>query len=188
MSHFTMMNFQFYVDLSLRKRMALSADEAPPGRRVVVTQTIGGHDWLLPLALGDVLAIPPPVLRGEALVEHARALAAEFGADTVLAGTPDQLMETTRSLAPRKDVTLLAVGRVLTSSESRTLARFASAAVNTGVLVWGHEELWGESFIAATRERDPRAAARGAARSQPGAPVGAAEWRAEGQGNGATTV
>jgi hypothetical protein len=96
---------------------------------------------------------PPPALRGKEAIQHVRSLAKQIGGQAVIAGTPEQLLATVEGVERAEDLLLLAIDRVLSARESRALSRASLAAVNSGILVWGHEELWPESIGKFAREQ-----------------------------------
>jgi hypothetical protein len=159
-THFSMMNFQVYVELALRSHMNLSVEDSPPRRLIVGSCTLAGQDWLLPLTFGGVLVIPDATTSWAVQVRRLRELACEFAAQAVLAGTPRQLLAALGTGASQPDLMLLSLDQVLTSAESARLCRAAAAVVNSGVLVWGHEDLWPEEIGRLAR---PRGALRTAA-------------------------
>jgi flavin-dependent dehydrogenase len=143
-THFSMMNFQFYVELALRSRMNLSVEDSAPRRLVVTSDTLAGQDWLLPLTFGGVLVIPEPGASSQDKVQRARQLATELDAQAVVSGTPAQLLSLFDGATSHPDVVLLALDEALSSAQSSVLSRAAAAVVDSGVLVWGHEDLWPE--------------------------------------------
>lgn len=81
-----------------------------------------------------------------ALFDIVKRVAADVGGQPIIGGVPDALMRLGRGLMRREEVTLLAIDRVLKSSESAALSKVTIAVVNGGVVAWGYEDLGAEDF------------------------------------------
>lgn len=145
MTHFTMMNWLFYVELSLRQQMPVNAAEtATP--LVLLSSTLGGQDWLLPLAFGGTLVLSPEGGLSADVLRRADDLARKKKAQLVVSGSPETLLGLEISPELGSRLLMLAVDRVLTAAESARLSLRSRGVVNSGILEWGHEELWGEAM------------------------------------------
>lgn len=143
-SHYALMNFYLYTELALRRRMALNSAEAVHPKLVLLSTTLGGHDWLLPLAYGGTLVLPARPGSNSELFEQVERIAEELGGQPVLSGTPEELLRVTKGISRREGVMLLSLDRGLTAAESGTLTKTVPITVNSGVILWGHEDLWPE--------------------------------------------
>lgn len=154
-TYYSLMNFYFYTELALRQRMALNSSEAGHPILVLYSTTMGGHDWLLPLVYGGTLIIRPRSDTNEDMFDKVERVASELGGQPVVSGTPEDLQRITEGVALRKGLMLLALDRGLTAAESGVLTKVAPAVVDSGVIVWGHEDLWPEKLRGAAAAETP---------------------------------
>lgn len=142
---YSLTNLCVYEELALRQHMAIHTSEDKYPNLVLATLTRAGQDWLLPLAFGGTLVIPPSRTDAAVFAEVA-ALAEELGGQPVIAGVPEELLAAAQLTDQKQQVSMLAIDRPLKTAESAVLARKVTAVVNGGVIAWGYEHLWTEDI------------------------------------------
>lgn len=143
-THYSLMNLFLYTELALRRSMALNIDDAVHPKLVVHSTTPIGYDWMLPLIYGGILVFDNFSKSNKDIFNNLESAADSQNGQPVISGIPETLLKMTGGVPRNEKFMLLSVDKALTSDQSSMLTKTIPIVVNSGIITWGHEELWKE--------------------------------------------